>query len=196
MKTRHVRDDAHPTDARQYRAVLRANFRRYGLVNCAHGILLMSAGGLAIACWWSSFSTPATVLLAVALIALAALQVLTLTLTKQLPYFSIQLVSVASLLIIGLVLVRRGQVGHFDPSYLVAAFLVIDNLSRLIFAYAIRPLDGWWLMASTSVLGLAVAAAVLQEIPDASPSSLALMTGINLVMVGLASSLVAYRSGH
>src|SRR5690606_7818460 len=140
-----------------------------------------------------SFSPTTAVLLACALIASTALQLLNMWLTKQLPYFSIQLVSVASLLIIGLVLVQ-GQVGSLNPQYLVMIFLVVDNLSRLVFGLAIRPLSGWWLMLASSVLGLGMAAMLFQEVPNASPLSIALIAGANFFATGLATALIAWRS--
>ena len=180
--------------AQRYRATLRASISRHWAPHLAQGVLLMATGGLAAVHALMSFSLTTAVLLACALIASAALQLVNLWLTKQLPYFSIQLVSVASLLIIGLVLVRQGQVGSLNPQYLVVIFLVVDNLSRLIFGFAIRPLSGWWLMVASSVLGLGMAAMLFQDVPNASPLSIALIAGANFFATGLATALIAWLS--
>ena len=179
--------------AQQYRATLRTNMVRYRSANLAQGVLLMSTGALAIVYSLVSASPTAAFLLACALIISAALQLAMLLLTRQLPYFSVQLASVASLFAVGLVLISGGQIGLSNPPLFVAVFLVIDNLSRLIFSFAIRPLTLWWLMTASSVLGLGLAAVLFQNVPDAGPSFIAVIAGINFMVTGVATSIVAWH---
>lgn len=180
--------------AQQYRATLRTNMVRYRPANLAQGMLLMSTGALAVVYSLVSVSTTAAFLLACALIILAALQLAMLLLTRQLPYFSVQLASVASLFAVGLVLISAGQIGLSNPPLFVAIFLVIDNLSRLIFSFAIRPLTLWWLMTASSILGLGLAAVLFQNVPDAGPPTIAVIAGVNFMATGVATSVVAWRS--
>jgi uncharacterized membrane protein HdeD (DUF308 family) len=179
--------------AQQYRAALRANLGRYAWINLAYGLLLVLAGILAAA-YSLILSSAVALTLAWVLIASAAMQLIILLLTKQLPYFSIQLISVASAIIVGLLLIREGQPGLSTLNNLVLVFLVVDNLSRLIFALAIRPYSGWWLIALSSVLGLGLATLLTTSLADASPPSIALIVAANFIATGAGICLLAWRS--
>lgn len=179
--------------ARQYRAALRASADRYAWINLAHGLLLVSTGALA-AVYSLLLSSTASLVLACALIASALFQLATLLLTRQLPYFSFQLISVVSATIIGVLLLREGQPNLVTVKNLVLVFLVVDNFSRLIFAVAIRPQPGWWLIAASGVVGLMLAALLVADIAGMSPSSIAAIAGTNFIISGLAIGLFSWRS--
>lgn len=181
-----------PSAAQHYRAALRANIDRHNWVNITHGLLLILTGAVAII-YPLIWSSTVSLFLGCALILLALLQFISLIVMKQLPYFSIQLVSTVVSIIVGVMLIRPGQPDLLIVRNLVLVFLVVDNSSRLIFALAVRPYPGWWIMMSSSVVGLALAGLLGADILSVSLASIALIGGANFIAAGLGISLFSWR---
>ena len=96
-------------------------------------------------------------------------------------------------LIVGLLYVATGAMLYLNPmrgvvtlTVLLAFAILFDGVLRTVLAFHIRPVDGWFWMLGSGLLGIVVAFMIWQQLPSSATWALGLMLGCNLIFSGLA----------
>ena len=96
-------------------------------------------------------------------------------------------------LIVGLLYVATGAMLYLNPmrgvvtlTVLLAFAILFDGVLRTVLAFHIRPVDGWFWMLGSGLLGIVVAFMIWQQLPSSATWALGLMLGCNLSFSGLA----------
>ena len=89
----------------------------------------------------------------------------------------------------GLLVVFRPMTGALSLTLVLAAFFVVEGVSRTMLALRMRGARGWGVFLAGGVLGLLLGVMLWAEWPDSALWAVGLLVGINLVFGG--SSLVA-----
>ena len=93
-------------------------------------------------------------------------------------------------LLVGILYVVTGAVLWLNPirgvvtlTALLALAILFDGVLRTVLAFRIRPVDGWFWMLISGLIGIVVAFMIWQQLPSSATWALGLM----LAMVGAAS---------
>lgn len=178
--------------AAAYRAAMHHAVRKYALVYIAEGMLLIIAGVLAVIYPLIS-SAAIAVPLGWLLIAAAVLQAVTLFGTRQMPHFSMQLLSVIITLLIGFLLLRNPQQAREVITLLVIVFMMVQGVARLTFGLVIRPFQNWLWVALSGAAGVVLAILLIASLPEPPVWVIALFVGLELIGEGGAILALAWR---
>ena len=78
-------------------------------------------------------------------------------------------------------------------TFLMLVLFLVDGFARLVFALMIRPMGDWlWVLAS-GLVGIACAAVLFADLPEARGWLLGLLLGVHLVSAGGALGLLAWK---
>ncbi len=73
---------------------------------------------------------------------------------QNVPHFWLQLISVALLVIIGVLFLRHPGEGLLTLTLLLIVFFMVEGISKVIFSLTIRPFPNWgWVLAS-GIIGI------------------------------------------
>ena len=96
-------------------------------------------------------------------------------------------------LLVGILYVLTGAVLWLNPirgvvtlTALLALAILFDGVLRTVLAFRIRPVDGWFWMLISGLIGIVVAFMIWQQLPSSATWALGLMLGCNLIFSGLA----------
>jgi len=178
--------------AAAYRAAMHQAVRKYALVYIAEGMLLIIAGVLAVIYPLIS-SAAIAVPLGWLLIATAVLQAVSLFGTRQMPHFSMQLLSVVITLLIGFLLLRNPQQAREVITLLVILFMMVQGVARLTFGFTIRPFQNWLWVALSGAAGVVLAILLIASLPEPPVWVIALFVGLELIGEGGAILALAWR---
>ncbi|MEI9900652.1 MAG: hypothetical protein WDN31_11620 [Hyphomicrobium sp.] len=90
------------------------------------------------------------------------------------------MISIVLGLLIGFLILRSPTQSLVALSVLLVVFLMIEGVSKAMWALTIRPLDGWiWVLAS-GILGVVLSVLLILNIDTAASWLLALLIGIQL----------------
>jgi uncharacterized membrane protein HdeD (DUF308 family) len=127
------------------------------------------------------------------LILSGVVQILSLIGATQVPYFWLQLVSVVLEVLVGYLLVSRPEAGLVAVTFLMLVLFLVGGIARVVFALMIRPMQDWlWLLAS-GLVAVACALVLFASLPQAASWLLGLLLGVQLIGIGAATALIAWR---
>jgi uncharacterized membrane protein HdeD (DUF308 family) len=178
--------------AQLYRDAARETLRKHSLWYLIEGVLLVVAGILAIV-YPFLFSIAAVVMLGWLLIASGVLQAIGLIGARSAPHFWLQLVSIALGILVGALLLRDPAQGLVILTLLLIIFLMIEGISKLVFALTIRPTPGWGWVLGSGVLGVVLAAVLWASMPVTATWLIGLLLGIELISVGASIAMLAWQ---
>lgn len=175
-----------------YRAAMHQAVRKYALVYIAEGMLLIIAGLLAVL--YPLFAGAAVAVpLGWLLISAAVLQGIALFGTRQMPHFSMQLLSIVIALLVGFLLLRNPQQAREVITLLVIVFLMVQGVARLTFGLTIRPFENWLWVVLSGVLGVALSLLLIASLPEPPVWVIALFVGLELIGEGGAILALAWK---
>jgi uncharacterized membrane protein HdeD (DUF308 family) len=181
--------------AEAFREAMRQTVKRYSLWYFVEGILLVAAGVLAII--YPVISSVSVVfLLGWLLIVSGILQGLSLVGARHVPHFWLQLISVILAVLIGLLFLRDPGQGLLPIALLLIVFFMVEGISKVVFALTIRPMPSWGWVLSSGLLGIILSLFLWVGLPVAAVWLISLLLGIELISVGAAIALLAWKVRH
>jgi uncharacterized membrane protein HdeD (DUF308 family) len=174
------------------RAAVRDTIRKRSLLFLAQAGVMVVAGILALL--FPLFAGTGLVrLLGSMLILSGAVQILSLIGATQVPYFWLQLVTLTLEILVGYLLVTRPEAGLVAVTFLMLVLFLVSGIARVVFALMIRPMQDWlWVLAS-GLVAIVCALVLFSSLPEAATWLLGFLLGIELVAVGAAQGLLAWR---
>ena len=182
------RDEA----AQVLRESVRETVKKYALWYLIQGLLLIVAGVLALIDPLMS-SITVVVLLGWILIISGVAQGIGLIGASGVPHFWLQLISAALALLVGSLLLRDPAQGLLTITLLLIVFLMMQGVSKVVFALTIRPLPNWgWVLAS-GVVGILLSVLLWARLPLTALWLIGLLVGVELISEGSALAYLAWR---
>jgi uncharacterized membrane protein HdeD (DUF308 family) len=174
------------------RAAVRDTIHKRSLLFLIQGGVMVLAGVLALI--FPVFASLGLLsLLGWLLILSGIVQIVALIGATQVPYFWLQLISVALEILVGYLLVTRPEAGLVAVTFLMLALFLVGGITRVVFALMIRPMDDWlWVLAS-GLVALVCALILFASLPQAATWLLGFLLGLELIAIGGAQGLLAWR---
>jgi uncharacterized membrane protein HdeD (DUF308 family) len=174
------------------REAVRDTIRKRSLLFLIQSGVMVLAGVLALI--FPAFASAGVlVLLGWLLIISGIVQVVSLLGATQVPYFWLQLVTLTLEILVGYLLVTRPEAGLVAVTFLMLVLFLVSGIARVVFALMIRPMQDWvWVLAS-GLVAIACALVLFSSLPEAATWLLGFLLGIELVAVGAAQGLLAWR---
>ena len=174
------------------RAAVRDTIQKRSLLFLIQGGVMVLAGVLALI--FPVFASLGILsLLGWLLILSGIVQIIALIGATQVPYFWLQLISVALEILVGYLLVTRPEAGLVAVTFLMLALFLVGGITRVVFALMIRPMDDWlWVLAS-GLVAIVCALILFASLPQAATWLLGFLLGLELIAVGGAQGLLAWR---
>lgn len=178
--------------AEAFREAMRETVKKHSLWYLIKGCLLVVAGIVAII--YPVISSVAfVVILGWLLIISGVVQGISLIGAGQVPHFWLELISVVLSLLVGFLLIRDPAQGLQTITLLLIIFLMIQGISKVVFALTIRPFLSWgWVLAS-GVLGILLSVILWSSLPGTAAWLLGLLVGIELIGEGAAIAYLAWN---
>lgn len=174
------------------RAAVRDTIRKRALLFLIQGSVLVAAGVLALA-FPAFFSAGVVRLIGWLLILSGVVQAVSLIGVTRAPYFALDLVTVALAILTGWLLVDRPEAGPVAITLLLLVFFLVSGIQRLIFALMIRPMADWFWVLASGLVAIGCALILFSFLPQAAAWLLGLLLGVQLIAVGGAQALMAWR---
>jgi uncharacterized membrane protein HdeD (DUF308 family) len=174
------------------RAAVRDTIRQRALLFLAQSAVMVAAGVLALI--FPAFASAGILaLLGWLLVISGVAQIVSLWGATQVPYFWLQLVTVALEVLVGYLLITRPEAGLVAVTFLMLVLFLISGIARVVFALMIRPMQDWlWVLASGGV-AIVCAGILITNLPEAATWLLGVLLGIELIAIGGAQGLLAWR---
>ncbi len=174
------------------RAAVRDTIRQRALLFLAQSAVMVAAGVLALL--FPAFASAGLLALLGWLLVISGLvQVISLWGATQVPYFWLQLVTLTLEILVGYLLITRPEAGLVAVTFLMLVLFLISGIARVVFALMIRPMQDWiWVLASGFV-AILCAAILFASLPEAATWLLGVLLGIELIAIGGAQGLLAWR---
>jgi uncharacterized membrane protein HdeD (DUF308 family) len=174
------------------REAVRDTIRKRSLLFLIQSGVMVAAGVLALI--FPAFaSTGVLVLLGWLLVLSGIVQIVSLLGATQVPYFWLQLVTVTLEILVGYLLITRPEAGLVAVTFLMLVLFLVSGIARVVFALMIRPMQDWlWVLAS-GLVAIVCALILFSNLPEAATWLLGFLLGIELVAVGAAQGLLAWR---
>ena len=174
------------------REAVRDTIRKRSLLVLVQGSVMVLAGVLALI-FPAFMSTSLLVLLGWLLILSGIVQVISLFGATQVPYFWMQIITIALEVLVGYLLVSNPGAGLVTVTFLMLVLFLVGGIARVVFALMIRPMQDWlWVLAS-GVVAIVCALVLFGSLPEAASWLLAVLLGIELIAVGGAQVYMAWR---
>ena len=174
------------------RAAVRDTIRKRSLLFLIQGGVMMLAGLIALV-FPAFMSMGLLSLLGWLLILSGIVQIISLIGATQVPYFWLQLVTVALEMLVGYLLVSNPAAGLVAVTFLMLVLFLVGGIARVVFALMIRPMQDWiWVMAS-GLVAIVCALVLFGSLPQAASWLLGFLLGVQLLAAGGAQALVAWR---
>jgi uncharacterized membrane protein HdeD (DUF308 family) len=178
--------------AQVMRDAMRETVRRYSLWYLIQSALMILAGILALVYPVVS-SAAVVVLLGWLLIISGVVQGISLIGARSVPHFWLQLVSVVLSVVVGVLFLLHPGEGLLTITLLLIVFLLVEGISKLIFALTIRPFPNWgWVLAS-GIVGILLSFYLWSSLPVSALWLLGVMLGIQLICEGAALGYLAWQ---
>lgn len=174
------------------RAAVRDTIRKRSLLFLIQGGLMVVAGLLALL-FPLIASTGFVVVLGWLLIISGIVQAVSLIGATQVPYFWLQLVTVALEMIVGFLLVSNPEAGVVAVTFLMLVLFLVGGMARLVFSLMIRPMPDWGWMLLGGIISIFCAAVLIASLPEAAGWLLGLLLGIHLIAAGATQGWLAWR---
>jgi uncharacterized membrane protein HdeD (DUF308 family) len=178
--------------AEAFREAMRETVKKHSLWYLIKGVLLVLAGIVAIV--YPVISSVAFVVtLGWLLIISGMVQGISLIGARQVPHFWLELISVALALIVGFLLIGNPAQGLQTITLLLIIFLMIQGISKVVFALTIRPFQSWGWVLGSGVLGIVLSLVLWASLPGTAAWLIGLLVGIELIGEGAAIAYLAWR---
>ncbi len=174
------------------REAVRDTIRKRALLFLIQGGIMVLAGVLALI-FPLTAGTGFVVLLGWLLILSGIVQTVSLIGATQVPYFWLQLVTVALEVIVGFLLVSNPEAGVVAVTFLMLVLFLVGGMARVVFALMIRPMTDWGWMLAGGVVSILCAAVLIASLPEAAGWLLGLLLGIHLIAAGATQGYLAWR---
>ncbi len=174
------------------REAVRDTIRKRSLLVLVQGSVMMLAGVLALI-FPAFMSTSVLMLLGWLLILSGLVQVISLFGATQVPYFWMQIITIALEVLVGYLLVSNPAAGLVTVTFLMLVLFLVGGIARVVFALMIRPMQDWlWVLAS-GLVAIVCALVLFSNLPEAASWLLAVLLGIELIAIGGAQVFMAWR---
>ena len=174
------------------REAVRDTIRQRSLLVLVQGSVMVIAGILALI-FPAFMSTSLLVLLGWLLILSGLVQVISLFGATQVPYFWMQIITIALEVLVGYLLVSNPSAGLVTVTFLMLVLFLVGGIARVVFALMIRPMRDWlWVLAS-GLIAVVCALVLFSNLPEAASWLLAILLGIELIAIGGAQVFMAWR---
>ncbi len=173
------------------RNAMREAVRRHSIWYLVQSALMILAGILALVYPVVS-SVAVVVLLGWLLIISGVAQGISLIGARNVPHFWLQLVSVVLSVIVGVLFLRHPGESLLTITLLLIVFLLVEGISKLIFALTIRPFPNWGWVFASGIVGILLAFYLWSTLPVTALWLLGLMLGIQLICEGAALGYLAW----
>lgn len=174
------------------RAAVRDTIRKRSLLFLLQAGVMVLAGVLALV--FPAFtSVGLLVVLGWLLILSGVVKIVSLIGATQVPYFWLELVTVALEVLVGYLLIANPAAGLVAVTFIMLVLFLIVGITRVVFALMIRPMQDWlWVLASGFV-AIVCALVLFANLPEAATWLLGFLLGVELIAVGAAQGLMAWR---
>lgn len=177
--------------AETFRNAMRDTVRQNSTLYLVQAAVLIIAGMAAII-FPAISSAVFVILLGWLLIISGVVQAVGLIGSTKVPNFWLQLISVVLAIWVGVLLLRHVGEGMVVITLLLIIFLMIDGVSKIVFALTVRPMTNWgWVLAS-GVLGVVLSLFLWASMPVTALWLIGLILGIQLISVGVAIGSLAW----
>jgi uncharacterized membrane protein HdeD (DUF308 family) len=174
------------------RAAVRDTIRKRSLLFMVQAGVMVAAGVLALV-FPAFMSAGLLTLLGWLLILSGIVKIVSLIGATQVPYFWLELVTVALEILVGYLLVSNPAAGLVAVTFLMLVLFLIVGITRVVFALMIRPMQDWlWVLAS-GLVAIVCALVLFANLPEAATWLVGFLLGIELIAVGAAQGLMAWR---
>jgi uncharacterized membrane protein HdeD (DUF308 family) len=174
------------------REAVRDTIRKRSLLFLIQGGVMVAAGVLALL-YPLLAGAGFVILLGWVLILSAVVQAASLIGATQVPYFWLQLVTVALELIVGFLLVSNPEAGVVAVTFLMLVLFLVGGMARVVFALMIRPMPDWAWMLGGGIVSIACALILFTNLPQAAAWLLGLLLGVHLIAAGATQAYLAWR---
>jgi uncharacterized membrane protein HdeD (DUF308 family) len=174
------------------REAVRDTIRKRSMLFLIQGGIMVAAGVLALL-FPLLAGTGLVILLGWLLILSGIVQAASLIGSTQVPYFWLQLVTVALELIVGFLLVSNPEAGVVAVTFLMLVLFLVGGMARVVFALMLRPMTDWGWMLAGGIVSIACAVILIGSLPEAAAWVLGLLLGIHLIATGATQAYLAWR---
>lgn len=174
------------------REAVRDTIRKRSLLFLIQGGVMVVAGVLALL-YPLLASTGFVLVLGWLLIISGIVQAASLIGATQVPYFWLQLVTVALEVVVGYLLVSNPEAGVVAVTFLMLVLFLVGGMARVVFALMIRPMADWVWMLAGGIVSIFCAAVLIASLPEAAGWLLGLLLGIHLIAAGATQGWLAWR---
>lgn len=173
------------TAAEVLRAATRDSIEKKWMIYLGQAALMCLTGFFALI--YPIFSTAAiSWVLGWLLIINGIVQGISLISARHLPHFWIQVISVVLSLIVGFFILNQLAEGHMLLPIMLVMFLLLEGVSKTIFALTIRPMKNWYMVLGSGALGILLSFILWTTMPGTSDWLLGLFIGVLLFSEGAA----------
>lgn len=154
-----------------------------GILLCLLGVMVLSSPFV--------FGVGATIAMGVLLIIGSVVQIYHAVKERSKPGFWFSLITGLLMGIIGVLVIMHPMISMLMLTLILISYLVIQGFFKAIYAFQLRPLQGWgWVLFSgiiSSILGIFL----LFQFPVSALYVLGIFLGIDLIMLGISEIAVA-----
>jgi uncharacterized membrane protein HdeD (DUF308 family) len=129
------------------------------------------------------------------LIAVGIVQAIGLLTSRNHPSFWLSLIPAVLGIVVGFLLINNVGQGMVTITVLLILFLMIEGISKVVFALTIRPLTNWFWVLASGILGIVLSVMLWTSMPDPAVWLIGLLVGIHLVGEGLALGGLVWQAG-
>ena len=175
------------------REAMRDAVKRHSLWYLVQSGLMILAGALALI--FPAVSSAAVVVFLGWLLILGGLaQGISLIDVRNVPHFSLQVISAVLFVVVGVLFLRNPEAGLLSLTLLLIMLFMVEGFSKVIFSLTIRPFPNWgWVLAS-GLLGLLLSVLLWVNTPVTALWLLGVLLGIQLISEGAALGHLAWRA--
>ncbi len=176
-----------------YNQAMRESVGRHRLLYLAQAVLMVIGGAVAIL--FPVFASAAFVwFLGWILIGSGIVQGLSLFGARNHPSFWLSLIPAVLGIVVGFLLLRDVGQGMVVISILLIVFFMVEGISKVVFALAIRPLANWFWVLASGVLAVVLAVILWSSMPVTAMWLIGLLLGINLITEGMALAALVWTA--
>lgn len=174
-----------------FNEAMRASVQRYRFFYLLQAALMVIGGVVAVL--FPLFASAAFVwLLAWLLIASGIVQGISLLWARNHPSFWLQLIPAVLGVVVGILLLGNVGQGMLAITLLLIVFLMVEGISKIVFALSVRPLANWFFVLASGVLGIVLAVILWGNLPTTALWLIGLLLGIHLIAEGLALAALVW----
>lgn len=130
------------------------------------------------------------------LIAVGLVQAIGLLTARNHPSFWLSLIPAVLGIVVGILLLGNLGQGMLVITVLLILFLMIEGISKVVFALTIRPLPNWFWVLASGILGIVLSVILWTNMPEPALWLIGLLVGIHLIGEGLALGGLVWSVGR